>query len=55
VNHISPCLGAHNDISCAHHQSNLEVLCHTCHLATTKQQRIDGHFQKSSTPDGVNL
>ncbi|MBI2387265.1 MAG: hypothetical protein HYV14_14830 [Elusimicrobia bacterium] len=35
VNHIAPCLGAHGEISCAHHLVNLETLCVPCHRAHT--------------------
>ncbi|MBI2789112.1 MAG: hypothetical protein HYX59_10560 [Elusimicrobia bacterium] len=35
VNHIEPCLGAHGEISCAHHLANLETLCAPCHRAHT--------------------
>jgi 5-methylcytosine-specific restriction endonuclease McrA len=35
VNHITPCLGAHGAISCAHHLVNLETLCVPCHRAHT--------------------
>ena len=39
VNHISPALGRHGQESCIHHQDNLEVLCHDCHLDVTRAQR----------------
>ena len=35
VNHIAPCLGAHGEISCAHHLVNLETLCAPCHRSHT--------------------
>jgi len=47
VNHIEPCLGAHGKISCFHHQSNLEVLCHSCHVQETKVQRAAGLLKKT--------
>ena len=40
VNHKIPLLGAYRLVSCGNHQSNLEVLCHACHLAATAAQRL---------------
>ena len=39
VNHIQPLVGSYRSVTCLNHQTNLEVLCHRCHLATTKEQR----------------
>lgn len=39
VNHIDPVLGAGYGLSCRHHQENLEVLCHACHVQVTSSQR----------------
>jgi hypothetical protein len=39
VNHRVPCLGAHGTLSCAHHLSNLETLCVSCHRMSTAAQR----------------
>jgi hypothetical protein len=39
VNHIEPLVGAYRLVTCANHLSNLEVLCHRCHLAVTGRQR----------------
>lgn len=39
VNHIEPALGRHSEISCAHHLTNLETLCHECHRRVTTAQR----------------
>ena len=39
VNHITPLVGAGYGPSCAHHQSNLELLCTTCHRVVTASQR----------------
>ncbi len=35
INHLTPCLGAHGELSCAHHLANLETLCVPCHKAHT--------------------
>ncbi len=39
VNHIQPLVGAYRGVTCLNHQSNLEVLCHRCHVAVTSEQR----------------
>ena len=39
VNHILPLVGSYRSVTCLNHQGNLEVLCHVCHLAVTKEQR----------------
>ncbi len=39
VNHIVPLVGAGYRPSCSHHQSNLELLCTTCHRVVTAEQR----------------
>jgi len=39
VNHILPLVGSYRSVTCLNHQTNLEVLCHVCHLAVTKEQR----------------
>lgn len=49
VNHIVPCLGQHNLIGCHHHQTNLEVLCHDCHVERTRAQRAAGAFSKRTS------
>lgn len=41
VNHIKPRLGAGYGADCGHHLSNLETLCHKCHVKVTSRQRID--------------
>jgi 5-methylcytosine-specific restriction endonuclease McrA len=46
VNHIVPLNGDPRTESCFHHQTNLEVLCHDCHVDATNQQRRDGFFQR---------
>ena len=44
VNHIVPVRGKRNEWGCHHHQENLEVLCHDCHVAATRKQRAEGYF-----------
>lgn len=44
VNHIQPALGRHSAESCIHHQENLEVLCHDCHVGETRRQRRAGEL-----------
>ena len=50
VNHIEPLVGAGYRPSCAHHQSNLELLCTICHRAVTEQQRLS---RRAVTDDNV--
>jgi 5-methylcytosine-specific restriction endonuclease McrA len=40
VNHITPRMGEGYTMGCHHHQSNLETLCHVCHVKVTRRQRI---------------
>lgn len=40
VNHVIPRVGRGYNSGCHHHLSNLEVLCHGCHLKVTRRQRI---------------
>lgn len=43
VNHIVPLNGERSNLSCGHHQENLEVLCRKpCHLEVTGEQRAAG-------------
>lgn len=42
VNHKVPVNGNRPHFGCCHHQENLEVLCHSCHVAVTKEQRRAG-------------
>lgn len=42
VNHIMPVNGQRAAFDCQHHRDNLEVLCHSCHVATTATQRAAG-------------
>lgn len=41
VNHILPLGGAYRGVTCLNHQTNLEVLCHRCHVAVTETQRLN--------------
>jgi hypothetical protein len=41
VNHITPRLGQGYGMGCHNHLSNLETLCHRCHVKVTRRQRID--------------
>lgn len=38
VNHVEPRAGAGYGPGCHHHQTNLQVLCHACHVAETTRQ-----------------
>jgi 5-methylcytosine-specific restriction endonuclease McrA len=40
VNHIVPRAGEGYGMGCHHHQSNLETLCHKCHVKVTRRQRV---------------
>jgi hypothetical protein len=40
VNHITPRAGEGYGMGCHHHQSNLETLCHECHVKVTRRQRV---------------
>lgn len=40
INHIVPLVGSGYGPSCAHHQSNLEALCKSCHTNVTNEQRL---------------
>jgi hypothetical protein len=42
VNHIVPVNGSRYHFGCQNHQSNLEVLCHRCHVEVTAEQRAAG-------------
>jgi hypothetical protein len=42
VNHIAPLVGSYRSVTCLNHQTNLEVLCHRCHLEVTRGQREGG-------------
>jgi hypothetical protein len=39
VNHILPLRGSYRGVTCANHQTNLETLCHSCHVIATAVQR----------------
>lgn len=38
VNHIVPVVGGNRSATCLNHEENLEVLCHSCHVPTTRRQ-----------------
>lgn len=38
VNHVEPRVGAGYDKGCWNHQTNLQVLCHACHVKETTRQ-----------------
>lgn len=40
VNHIQPLGGRYRAVTCLNHQSNLEVLCHACHLMAGSRLRL---------------
>jgi 5-methylcytosine-specific restriction endonuclease McrA len=40
VNHIVPRVGAGYGRGCWNHLSNLETVCHRCHVEVTKKQRV---------------
>ena len=42
VNHKVPCKGKHSTWGCWHHEDNLELLCHGCHVTKTREQRAAG-------------
>jgi hypothetical protein len=39
VNHIEPLGGSYRSVTCRNHLTNLEVLCHRCHMGVTGAQR----------------
>lgn len=47
VHHKMPMNGQRDTFSCLHHQENLEVLCHACHVAATREQRRLGLIGRS--------
>jgi len=52
VNHIVPINGARTNLSCGHHQANLEVLCRKpCHLEVTAAQRAAGLIGRPLPPE----
>ena len=46
VNHIVPVNGNRTHFGCCHHQENLEVLCHGCHVLVGIEQRRAGLIGK---------
>ena len=50
VNHILPLRGNYRGVTCANHLTNLEVLCHRCHvIATAEQRRVIAASQAGHT------
>lgn len=49
VNHIVPVNGKRKGWDCQNHLDNLETLCHTCHLAVTRQQWQAGDIRPQMT------
>ena len=47
VNHILPLVGSYRGVTCLNHQSNLEVLCHNCHLTVTRGQRASASVDET--------
>lgn len=41
VNHITPRRGQGYGAGCHNHLSNLETLCHNCHVKVTNRQRVE--------------
>lgn len=51
VNHIEPRVGRGYNSGCHHHLTNLETLCHHCHVAETKRQGAERRvLNKLATP-----
>lgn len=50
VNHVVPREGRGYGKGCAHHQTNLQVLCHACHVAETTRQRRERAPARVSDP-----
>lgn len=48
VNHVEPRNGGPYDGGCWNHQTNLQMLCHGCHVAETNRQR--GHRPPRARP-----
>lgn len=42
INHIVPVAGLRYPFGCQNHSSNLEALCHECHVLVTAEQRAAG-------------
>lgn len=55
VNHIKPLNGNRPMFGCCHHQSNLEPLCHDCHVEETKRQRRAGEIGRPKIPHATPL
>lgn len=55
VNHIRPLNGIRPAFGCCHHQENLEVVCHDCHVAIGIEQRAAGLIGKPKPPAAPDL
>ncbi len=55
VNHIKPLNGNRPHFGCCHHQSNLEALCHDCHVTETRRQRAAGEIGAPKIPFATPL
>lgn len=55
VNHIVPLNGNRPHFGCCHHQSNLEPLCHDCHVEETNRQRRAGEIGPPRVPYATPL
>lgn len=56
VNHIIPVNGARRNVGCFNHESNLECVCHACHVQITARQRATGLLgpgTRTAAPDQV--
>jgi 5-methylcytosine-specific restriction endonuclease McrA len=51
VNHIEPRVGKGYGFGCHNHQTNLETLCHPCHVEVTKQQAANRRAESTTPAD----
>ena len=54
VNHIEPREGRGYQSGCHHHLTNLETLCHDCHLVETKRQGAERRARRRR-PEGARV
>lgn len=55
VNHKVPVNGTRPHFGCCHHQENLEVLCHDCHVDVTNEQRRQGLIGPPRTNEPASM